>query len=709
MIFFGKKDDEQSEQQKKIREIIDKRNEIKKDTNTYEGLERPDFHSMDYERFKKESEKQNRKSWYEVLCNFSEKLINATPDKDTEEELEGHIQFTGLKVTPTGVMSLSILSLIVLILIDVFVVLALKILIDIPTLFILLIISSGPLIAYYLYKYPSFKANIMRMTMGRDLVLAILYIIVYMKSTSNLEGAVRYAAENVSGKLSRDLKNLLWNVEIGKYTSVQEALTEYTSLWKDYNKEFVEAIQLVMESMIDPSPERRGMLLDKAIDIVLEETEERMKAYTRSLETPIEVIHGLGILLPVMGMVVFPLITIFLKDSITYLDYYLIIGYNVFLPSIIYVIIYNILQKRPPTYSSVDLSSQEGLRDAIIVKFNNKIYYINPYYISGTIGVLGLSFLIYLWRNYKIIYDVENSAKLILSLAIVYFVAIVLSLHFYISSFQKTRVRKKLVDIESEFGEALFALGNRLHSGLPLESALQAAYNDVKKLSISELFGATINNMMRLNMTFKQALLDPEYGSLKRYPSKLIRTIMTVLASSISRGTRATAISMITISRYLRGLKSTQEKINDLLGSSLSSMKFNSYVLVPVISGIIVGISKLVLTLLSKISGVFEDIQNSVEGVDSAQIGSLNPGSMLGFQDAIPTYTIQLIVGIYVIEMLIILAIFMTRVETGNDKIKERENIWKLLMVGLTIYVLVFLITMMLFNPLISGIASSFS
>ncbi len=719
MGFFGdKKKEELSERQRYIQSILEKRNktgikEIATNIKNYQYTPDNEFHSSDYSTFKKDAEKRDKKNFFESMCAFSEKILKLNLTGESAERLQKDITFTGLNCTPSGVLSFSILALVVLLLTNGLIIALLKALIALPTIFILFFLGLAPGISYYIYNYPKFYSSILRMTMGRDLVLAILYIIVYMKSTANLEGAVRYAAENVSGKLAKDLKLLLWNVEIGKFATVDDALLDYVGMWKEYNKEFVEAIELVMESMIDPSQERRNNLLDKAIDIVLEGTGERMKKYARGLEMPIEVIHGMGILLPVMGMVVFPLVTIFLKDEITHLDIYLVMGYNIFLPIIVFVFIYNTLLKRPPTFSSVDLSSDSSdYKDKLKIGFGKKAIYINYIYIPMAVAIIGFLFLGFLWSNYSVIFAgfEESTAKLMITLGIVLFIAFVIALYYYLASFQKMALREKIIEMETEFGEALFALGNRLSGGMPLESGLQAAYNDIKNLKMAELFAVSINNMTRMNMTFKQSLFDKDYGAMKKYPSKLIRTIMNVLASSVDRGTRAAAMSMVTISRYLRNLKMTQEKIEDLLSSSLSSMRFNAYVLVPTISGIIVGISKLVLTLLTKISGVFANLEEDLSASDAAgSLGSMNPGDIIGFQNAIPTYVIQLVIGIYVIEILILLAIFMTRVEYGNDKIKERNTIWKLLLTGTVLYVIVFLIALLLFNPIIENISSSFA
>jgi len=41
------------------------------------------------------------------------------------------------------------------------------------------------------------------------------------------------------------MKSILWATESGRYSTVEEGLTNYLARWKDYNKEFVEAMLLI--------------------------------------------------------------------------------------------------------------------------------------------------------------------------------------------------------------------------------------------------------------------------------------------------------------------------------------------------------------------------------------------------------------------------------------------------------------------------------
>jgi len=129
-------------------------------------------------------------------------------------------------------------------------------------------------------------------------MLCIFYIVTYMRHTSNLERAIQFAADHLSGPLALDLKKILWNVETGKYQNVKDALDTYLDTWKETNFEFVEAFHLIESSLYEGSETRRVSLLDKSLDVILEETYEKMMHYAQNLKGPITTLHMLGISFP---------------------------------------------------------------------------------------------------------------------------------------------------------------------------------------------------------------------------------------------------------------------------------------------------------------------------------------------------------------------------------------------------------------------------
>ncbi|VVB59742.1 Type II secretion system (T2SS), protein F [uncultured archaeon] len=534
--------------------------------------------------------------------------------------------------------------------------------------------------------------------------MTVLYMTVFMKSNPTLEGALRFAANNVSGKVGKDLKTILWEVESGQYNTVEESLNNYLLEWKEYNKEFVESILLIRESMLESSASRREALLDKAIDIILVGTDEKMKKYARELETPIMVLEGLGILLPVMGMIVFPLITIFLADEMQNIGLYLAIGYDVILPALVYFFMDRTLQQRPATHTKIDISKHPDYvaGNNVMVRFMGKEESVPALPLAVSVALIFmLPGINYLFATDFYSKGEHGIFSMLMSVSIVFALALGGVVYNYAASFQKIGLRRRISQIESEFEDALFALGSRLSGGTPIESAIKAAERDTKELEISDMFRILLKNINRLSMTFKDALFDEKYGALQYYPSALVTTIMKAISESVEKGTRAASMSMLTISRYLRDIRSTQERIENLLSSIVSSLKFQSFVLIPVMSAVVVAVAQLIIQILINLGTQFRTLQGTMpSGAEGLSIAGIFPTG-----SAVAAETLQLIVGIYVVEILTIMGSFITRIEFGHDEIEEHDTTWRLLIFGMAIYTIVLLIVMAVFSPLIKAVS----
>ncbi|EHK02650.1 hypothetical protein HRED_03744, partial [Candidatus Haloredivivus sp. G17] len=100
-----------------------------------------------------------------------------------------------------------------------------------------------------------------------------------------------------------------------------------------------------------PNADRQEKLLQDAIDNILDGTQEKMKHYAQSLETPVMILNAVGALLPVLGMIMLPLISAFLGGVITPL--HLVIIFNILLPGFLWWFMQRTLSSRPPQLSTM--------------------------------------------------------------------------------------------------------------------------------------------------------------------------------------------------------------------------------------------------------------------------------------------------------------------------------------------------------------------
>jgi Flp pilus assembly protein TadB len=296
---------------------------------------RPSIVSREFKIFKRKEKK--RLTWFEILARLSGKILKANPDENTRKEMESAISFTGLRVTPQDVMGLVVLDLIIFV--GVAVVLAISGLM--PLVGSMFIAALGIGLAYYFLRYPVNLLKSYRIRASSQVVLAVLYMVVSMRISPNLENALRFASANISGPLAWDMRRLIWDIEMKKYYSASHALTDYIAKWKSENEEFAESLRLIRDSLTHPSG-RSEAILNEALEVILEGTKTRMKHYAQELSMPVTIIHMMGIILPVMGSIMAPLAAVFLAEMVR--PEYFVIGYDIVLPLFLIWFINSILR-----------------------------------------------------------------------------------------------------------------------------------------------------------------------------------------------------------------------------------------------------------------------------------------------------------------------------------------------------------------------------
>ena len=106
-------------------------------------------------------------------------------------------------------------------------------------------------------------------------------------------------------------------------------------LWKDWNPEFLESFHLIEGSLYEVDENKRIALLDKALQVMLDSTYDNMLHYAHNLNSPITILHMLCIILPILGLIIFPLIGAFLGGLVKW--YHLFFLYNLILPILVYL------------------------------------------------------------------------------------------------------------------------------------------------------------------------------------------------------------------------------------------------------------------------------------------------------------------------------------------------------------------------------------
>ncbi|MBU0963224.1 MAG: hypothetical protein KKD48_04950, partial [Nanoarchaeota archaeon] len=600
-----------------------------------------------------------------------------------------------MQISPNGATSLATLTSVFLILFSILYSAILYLLFDQISIFLpLMIILFAAIILKPLSNLPIYLANQWRLKASNEMVLCMLYIVMYLRHTSNLEHAIKFAALHIDPPLSLDLRKIFWDIESGKYSNVKEALDSYLETWRDYNLEFVNSFHLVESSLYESSEERRLQLLDKSLEVILEGTYEKMLHYAQELKNPITMLHMLGVILPILGLVIFPLVAAFMGNLVKW--YHLAILYNLILPIVVFSFGYEVLSKRPTGYGESELQKNLVKKTSIALPFliisififiallPITMHIINPngdialgkffgnfldYKCDGTCGPFGLGSLL---------------ASLFLPLGL----ALGLGVYYKSKSKDLIKVRNETKQLENEFASSLFQLGNRLGDGVPAEIAFGTVANNMSGTPTGNFFSIISVNIRNLGMGIKEAIFNQKTGAILSYPSSLIESSMEVLLESIKKSSKIAAQSMVSISNYVSEIHRVNERLKDLLAEIISSMKSQISFMAPVIAGIVVGIGSMIVGIIANVTTIFTKFSGNA--TDTTGLGNVGQFAQLfKISEIIPSYYFQMVVGLYVIEIIVILTILANGIENGSDKLNQEYLIGKNIMFGGFLYVVI--------------------
>lgn len=694
--------------------------------------------SREYTEFKRELFPTHY-SLYEKACNFSDNLLKMKADPKKSVQVQKDLDICHLNVTPGGVMSFSILAALFTIVVGSLTTFALPMVFGQEPMFFFVIffLFAGALMVPGLQKFPSFMANSWRMKASNQMVQSIFYLVTYMRHTSNLERAIEFAADHLEPPLSLDFRKILWDVETQRYSTIRDAAESYLEVWKEWEKDFVESFHLVESSLYESSEERRLALLDKSLDVILNGTYENMLHYAHNLKAPMTMLHMLGVILPILGLVILPLVVSFMgSESNPFTTViYIAMLYNVSLPIAVFFLGKTILSKRPAGYGAADISKQKNfknLRNVNLSLGKTLKIGINPLYFSIMILLvclaIGFSPLVMKALDFQdISFDQEGNMKMldyvcppdepnceekdkigpfgmgasILSLVIVAGIGVSIGLFFKLRSKNVIKIRKRTKELEDEFSSALFQLGNRLGDGLPAEIAFAKVATTMKGTTSGDFFNLAEKNITKLGMGIEEAVFNEKVGALASFPSKVIESSMKVLIESMKKGPRIAAQALLSMSRYIKEIHRVEERLKDLMADVIASMKSQVKFLTPAIAGIVIGITSMISTILTKLSAQLNCFAG--QGQSSGGFG----GMLEIFGIGIPTFYFQVVVGIYIVQIAYLLTVLSNGVENGADKLGERFELGVNLTKSTLLYCAIAGIVMILFNLFATGIISN--
>jgi hypothetical protein len=622
---------------------------------------------------------------------------------------------------------------------------------------------GGPLIAY-LYtinsfkNYPHKKVNLEKIYALTFVPEILGYMIMSMKLVPNLEKAIEFASSHGHGKIADDLKTLLWEVKVGIKGSVAEALDELAYKWGDVSQEFKKSLMKIRSSVIEISESKRFQILDQTMEDTLSSIKNKLEEYARSLSQPAMVMFYMGILLPLLLIIILPVGSAF-SDSALARPVYLILIYNLAIPIGCLIFAKKVIRERPITYVPPEIKDNHpelppkntivfskmrlNIFILMIIVFvlligssvflqNNfgKTKYnilVNEGYIEEGESISQASFMC---TNEELAYKVENpkfqcaserdfwlrpennTTPYFIIYGSLLTLSFLISIYLYGTNIYKRRIQVNSQKMEEEFKDALYVIASRLGENKPIEDALSHTKDFLPKSLIAQnVFAKTLDNIRIMGLNLKASLFDPNYGSLKNNPSRLINSAMLLVVDSVQLGVSVAAKTLMSYSMQLRNTDEVSKMLSNLISDITGTLNSMAKFIAPIVLGITTALQRIVMSTLNSIasSNIMQDFDEMLtgigQGINAAGLGSVNTGGMSGLGTSIdPTNiakfadstTFLIIVAIYVVQIVIIIVYFTTMIEQENI-VLARVRIAQTLPVATILFILTTIVANLLF------------
>lgn len=602
---------------------------------------------------------------HEKIYHIFGKIKIPIPPK-LKKKYEDEIKFCGLNILPEEVFSTAIFLPLISFLF--FFILYLLGLVSISFLFCGLILSF--VFFFYFYSYPSFLVKNYRSKAAAEMTLSIIYIGTSLRITGNLENGIVFAAANLSGPLGKDLKRLVTEMQMGR-RSIMSVIDELIEKWKVESEEFRDALSL-LKSAVGQFESKREEMISTAISLMLDGTKQRMKKYALNLRNPLRILSMFGILLPLLVLVFVPVLIIFLPEMVS--TELIIFLYDILLPFAVFIFLSSNLFVKPYSYHQIEAGKIENY------KKSKKIVLIVSILVS-LVSTLYFSYLLKLEKNF-------GYMQFLYSLLVVLSIGIPLSLYFLLPSMLNMERNKEIIQIESELPVALFQLSVTSEVGKPIETNLENLLPKINLLKIKALFIKILENIKAFGVSLEEAIKNPKIGVVNLYPSKIVRFSLEMIVEVSKRGMISLSTSLRTFSTFLKDADEVNKACDEILSETTSDLQLMGQIMAPLTAGIVVGLMAIVIYIFSLFGEAISE--NPLPTTSETGYGFNFVLSFLyNIGKQVPFPIFQIIVGIYLIEITLIISYFLSRLNFGEDEISCDFYIGKMLLISLLIYSIV--------------------
>jgi hypothetical protein len=546
----------------------------------------------------------------------------------------------------------------------------------------------GIIISIFLYIYPTKIYYAQQMIdYSEEMLRAIMKLSTFISIHTSMEYSFKETALDLRGTLRLQFDDILTKIKHKEYSSLGEALSLYIPQWNKTNPDFVKSLKLLQTAEISPESEKK-QIITEVIETIILSYHQSGKRFAESLASKSKSLVAMGVLLPIISLMILPLASIFLPGIVS--APLIAFIYNIVFPSVLLVMALNFSVERiqvdtihledSPKYEPVPFLTY--VMSAIIAA----ILAIPTYFHAASIN---LSTAELASREYTV-----SSILMMGAAPFGIVIAIWLFTKAYLKQYEK--MWDDVSEVEQDFPYLLQIFSTYLNLNQSVESIIPEIINDYETHGFKDHSVVRIFKELDLRLRTSKKTIEVLFTEHlpKICPSHKVSQSLKHIVSftNISQKSAASASKMVreqTLSIY-----KLDDYIRSLLSETVGLISITVTFLAPLLSAVAVIMSLAIVMSLSFISDQLETISSSM----GAQVKGLE---LVDIQTIIPPTIIELIVSIYLIEMILVLSLYLTNIKIGNDRYQFIKTLNSNIIFGFMLYATILISGFVIFRSYI--------
>ncbi len=514
--------------------------------------------------------------------------------------------------------------------------------------------------AVILYVYPfSIYYNAKVMEYSEEMLRAILHLSTYVHSGSSMEYAFLETEKDIQGILQVQFHKINIGLKRKSKTTLGSAITDYVHIWNEVNPQFVKGLRLLQIAALSDEKDKTR-LIQETIETLMIDYMTIGKRSAENLSKNTKMLIGGGVLLPILSLLVLPILTVFMPELIR--PELLAFIYVVLFPTVVLVAALSFSSNR----IQVDTIRLEDHKDYkplpkiwLIISIGVAAIFVIPS-IPGVLGALQDS-----------PGTIDSFTHFFLAWLLAGGIAIGIKIYSWVYARKYKKIWENIDEVEKDLPFVLQSFSTYYTLNTPFEKTIQGVIDDYNELGFKDHPVITaFKDLKKRILSSKRSVREIiKYDLKKIFPSNKTRAVISQISSFEEVSQDSAAKASRTIREQVINTYKLDDYIKTLLSDTVSLIKMTASMLAPLLCATAVVMTYAILKSTEFITEQLEEVTRALGTGDGITIELIN------MSEVISPIFIAAIVGVYLLEITIILSLFQTQIEIGNDKYKVMQSI----------------------------------